>query len=118
MKRYAGICVGLLMTSIAAQAANIDPIDPAQCRVVTPSPLLDLPTNSEISAEVKRLMDDAIEVSQSTEIIESKKHAFTWANEAKAACGIAYGYLRTNTRDSEFISKCDCFHQRMEQYAN
>jgi hypothetical protein len=41
---------------------------------------------------------------------------FLWANEAKAACGIAYGYLKTSYRDDESIGKCGCFYDRMRQY--
>jgi hypothetical protein len=38
--------------------------------------------------------------------------------EAKVACGKAYGYLKTNYRDEDYINKCECFHSRMVEYMN
>ena len=34
------------------------------------------------------------------------------------ACGMAYGYLKTNYRDEDTLNKCECFHDRMVEYMN
>jgi len=103
----------------AAQAA--DPIygQPAgYCLQAENAQLLSIPDNASLSTEVVRLMDHAVDVSEDARWINSTQSVFVWASEAKAACGIAYGYLKTQTRDDEFLNKCECFHERMVQYMN
>lgn len=61
-------------------------------------------------------MNEAVGVADSDQWIHSTRPAFVWASEAKVACGKAYGYLRSNYRDEDYLNKCECFHQRMRQY--
>lgn len=103
----------------AAQAA--DPIygQPAgYCLHAENAQLLSIPDNASLSAEVVRLMDHAVGVSEDARWVNSSRPVFVWASEAKAACGIAYGYLKTQHRDDEFLNKCECFHERMVDYMN
>jgi hypothetical protein len=86
------------------------------CAYVQDSALMRIDSNARLSDEVVRLMNESIAVSESLRWIYSRSQAFTWASEAKVACGKAYGYLRNDYRDAEYISKCDCFHSRMLRY--
>lgn len=121
MKRLAAMFIFAmpLVAMPAAQAA--DPLygQPAgYCSYAGNAQLLSIADNARLSTEVVRLMDHAISVSEDVRWINSTQPTFVWANEAKAACGIAYGYLKTQHRDDEFLNKCECFHERMVQYMN
>lgn len=113
-----GLLVSLIAWSLlqsSALAADIG-APGAMCRIVGPSHLLTIESPTELSKEVVRLMTEAVNVADSDEWIDSRKAAFTWASEAKVACGKAYGYLKTNHRDEDYLNKCECFHQRMVNY--
>lgn len=99
----------------SAVAADLLPGE-AMCRVVGPSKLLTIESNAQLTDEVVRLMTEAVNVADSEEWISSRAHAFNWASEAKVACGKAYGYLRNDYRDEDYLNKCECFHQRMISY--
>jgi hypothetical protein len=101
----------------AAQSADLVtmPVTP-YCALAQNAQILHIPDNASLSSEVVRLMDESIAVSESPQWINSRRPAFIWASEAKAACGIAYGYLRASYRDHEFLNKCECFHARMLHY--
>ena len=88
------------------------------CRVAGTSNLLLTEDQSTLTSEVMRLMDEARAVANSSEWIYSSRPAFVWASEAKVACGKAYGYLRYNYRDEDYLNKCECFHSRMVEYMN
>jgi hypothetical protein len=87
----------------------------AQCIQSGPGQLISIENNAELTTEVVTLMTDAVNVADSDEWIDSRAPAFTWASEAKVACGKAYGYLQTGYRDDDTINKCECFHGRMRQ---
>jgi OmpA-OmpF porin, OOP family len=76
------------------------------------SPLLDRPI-TEIRSEVERRYDAAVAQTLAREIVAKNDPRYTWASEAKVACGIAIGYLKTKTIDEESINKCDEFARRM-----
>lgn len=109
-----GIVIALCL-STSAQAADLFG-SPNSCSVVTHSDLLSIADNGELSTEVVRYMTEAVNVADSSEYINSRSSAFTWATEAKVACGIAYGYLQYDHRDDDHINKCECFHSRMVDY--
>jgi hypothetical protein len=88
------------------------------CRVAGTSNLALEENVSTLKTEVVRLMDEAVSVAKSSEWVNSSRPAFVWASEAKVACGMAYGYLKTNYRDEDTLNKCECFHQRMVEYMN
>jgi len=103
----------------AAQAADPLYSQPAgYCLQAENAQLLSIPDNARLSTEVVRLMDHAVAVAEDSRWVNSSRPVFVWASEAKAACGIAYGYLKTEHRDDEFLNKCECFHERMVQYMN
>lgn len=121
MRRLATMfSLAVIMAAIpAAQAADPVYSQPAgYCQLVGNAQLLSIPDNASLSTEVVRLMDHAVGVSQDARWVNSSRPVFVWASEAKAACGIAYGYLKTQHRDDEFLNKCECFHERMVQYMN
>jgi len=78
--------------------------------------LLAIESNASLTTEVVRLMDEAVAVADSPQWINSGRPAFVWASEAKVACGKAYGYLRSEYRDEDYLNKCECFHARMVEY--
>jgi hypothetical protein len=87
------------------------------CRTVGTSNLV-LNDNIDLKSEVVKLMDESVAVANSSEWINSSRPAFVWASEAKVACGMAYGYLKTNYKDEDTLNKCECFHDRMVEYMN
>lgn len=89
-----------------------------QCQLATNSTLLNQSSNAALTEDVVRLMNEAVGVADDSQWINSRRPAFTWASEAKVACGKAYGYLQANYRDEDSINKCECFHTRMVQYMN
>lgn len=115
MKKTIGILAIFSLLVLPAKAADLFGA-PNLCPVVRPAHLLTIQSNADLTDEVVRMMTEAVNVADSTEWIDSQRHAFTWASEAKVACGKAYGYLRNNYRDDDYLNKCECFYQRMQQY--
>jgi len=107
----------LLATAVPAGAADLGE-GYAQCALATGSPLASQQSNAALSDEVVRLMNEAVGVADDPRWINSRQPAFTWASEAKVACGKAYGYLKASYRDEDWLNKCECFHSRMLQYMN
>ena len=101
-------------TGVTADLANLPPVD--YCPVAGTPNLVLTENMTELTSEVVRLMDESVAVAASSEWIYSSRPAFVWASEAKVACGMAYGYLRTNHKDEDTINKCECFHARMLEY--
>ncbi|UCI07287.1 hypothetical protein [Mesorhizobium sp. B1-1-8] len=86
------------------------------CRTVGTSNLVLTDNMVELKGQVVKLMDESIAVANSPEWINSSRPAFVWASEAKVACGMAYGYLKTSYKDEDTLNKCECFHDRMVEY--
>ncbi len=102
-----------------AQAADLLEDYRPQCiRAAAASSLLAEQSDAVLSDGIVRRMNEAVGVADDARWIHSRRPAFTWALEAKAACGKAYGYLRASYRDEETIGKCGCFHARMLQSMN
>lgn len=74
--------------------------------------LADMPMSS-LNGEVQRRYDDALATTQDPVILSSIASNFTWASEAKVQCGIALGFLKSNTRDRDSLSKCEKYHAMM-----
>lgn len=108
----------LLVAPVTIAADLVDVPAGPNCQYADGQQLLAIDDDARLSEEVVRLMDHAVAVSEDSRWINSSRPAFLWANEAKAACGIAYGYLKTRYRDDEFLGKCECFHARMVHYMN
>ena len=111
-----GAAVAMLLGTGALGAADMG--DYGLCKVAGNAALMSIETDAALTTEVVRLMDESVAVADSDRWIDSSRPAFTWASEAKVACGKAYGYLRGSYRDQEYLEKCECFHARMVQYMN
>ena len=121
MRKHIGLAVMAVFalfagSTMAADLAGVPSVD--YCAVAGTSNLVLTENMTELKSEVVRLMDESIAVADSDEWIYSSRPAFVWASEAKVACGKAYGYLKTNYRDEDYINKCECFHSRMVEYMN
>jgi hypothetical protein len=117
--RSLGLACLLSLAVTATQAADIIGAPAVEyCRVAGTSNLALEENVATLKAEVERLMDESVSVAKSSEWVNSSRPAFVWASEAKVACGMAYGYLKTNYRDEDTLNKCECFHQRMVEYMN
>lgn len=113
----AGFCaVSFVGQGIAADLSTVPDAD--YCAVAGTSNLVLTENIADLRGEVVRLMDESVAVADSSEWINSSRPVFVWASEAKVACGKAYGYLRTNYKDEDYINKCECFHSRMVEYMN
>ncbi len=113
MKKFLG---ALALLSLTVQGANAADLYGGYCQLVQPSQLLTIDNNKQLTDEVVRMMSEAVNVADDDKWIDNTSPTFTWASEAKVACGIAYGYLRTSTRDEDSLNRCECFHQRMVSY--
>ncbi|MFZ2099083.1 MAG: hypothetical protein WAU86_00795 [Oricola sp.] len=116
MKMKYSIIACMLAASIPAQAADLAGGSSDYCAVVQPASILAIENDNDLYAEIGRMMDEAVNVADSSPWIASQRHSFTWASEAKVACGKAYGYLKYDYRDDDTINKCECFYERMHQY--
>ena len=122
MKRCARLlasAAALLLAGSTGFAADIIEGPVADyCRTVGTSNLVLNDNIVDLKSEVVKLMDESVAVANSSEWINSSRPAFVWASEAKVACGMAYGYLKTNYKDEDTLNKCECFHERMVEYMN
>ncbi|MER8627886.1 hypothetical protein NKJ86_29565 [Mesorhizobium sp. M0025] len=122
MKRCARLlasAAALLLAGSTGFAADIIEGPVADyCRTVGTSNLVLNDNIVDLKSEVVKLMDESVAVANSSEWINSSRPAFVWASEAKVACGMAYGYLKTNYKDEDTLNKCECFHNRMVEYMN
>ena len=100
----------------AADLSTVQDVD--YCTIAGTSNLVLTENIAELRGEVVRLMDESVAVAKSPQWINSSRPVFVWASEAKAYCGMAFGYLRTNYKDEDTINKCECFHSRMVEYMN
>jgi len=89
---------------------------PGQCIHLHRSSILDLPSTSDMEAEVTSRFEHALEVSRAEPTVYSRSPLYPWANEAKIACGKAIGYFKGRETNVEMVSKCDCYYSRMVHY--
>lgn len=75
---------------------------------VTPATAQDGATASiaDLRSEMTRNYDAALATTLQRDVIAADDSRYTWASEAKVACGIAIGYLKHRTRDEETIARC------------
>ncbi len=112
---------GLVVLAFAGPASAADPVGTADvqyCRIASTSNLALTEDIGELRTEVVRLMDEAVAAANSPQWVNSSRPVFTWASEAKVACGKAYGYLKNSYRDEDYLNKCECFYDRMVEYMN
>lgn len=61
---------------------------------------------ADLRAEMTRNYDAALATTLRRDVIAADDSRYVWASEAKVACGIAIGYLKTRTIDDETIARC------------
>lgn len=103
MHTKTAVAVAALACSAIATAAQATPR----------SPILDAGSVSAIRSQVEQRYQAAVAATQAPDVVRSSDTRYIWASEAKVACGIAIGFLKTNTVDEESINKCDDFSRRM-----
>jgi outer membrane protein OmpA-like peptidoglycan-associated protein len=74
--------------------------------------LIDLPMD-QLRGAIQMRFDAALAATTDSSIVSATSDKFIWASEAKAHCGIALGYLKSNTRDPESIRRCSNAYDRM-----
>ena len=121
MMRKSAFAAALMALCVAMPAVAADITrDPGDICVPLPasSHLMTIESDAALTDEVVRMMNEAVAVADDPEWTAYSRPTFTWASEAKVACGIAYGYMQSSYRDEQFLTKCDCFHRRMQYYLN
>jgi OmpA-OmpF porin, OOP family len=74
--------------------------------------LLAMPKH-QMRQEVEQRYQAALKLTLDPAVINNRGDVYTWASEAKVACGIAIGFLKTGTVDADSVTKCDEFARRM-----
>ena len=62
--------------------------------------------NGSLRSEIQMRFDAALAASNETGVVAADDTRYIWANEAKAQCGIALGYLKSGTKDPVSVGKC------------
>lgn len=70
---------------------------------------------SELRSAVQMRYDAALGLTNDASIVAANDPRYTWASEAKAQCGIALGYLKSNTKDPVSLSKCGLAYDMMNR---
>lgn len=70
-----------------------------------------------LKSALQQRYDTALAATMDPAFVSASDSRFTWASEAKVQCGIALGYLKSNTRDEVSISKCELASRLMQQKA-
>lgn len=60
-----------------------------------------------LRTEIQQRYDAGLTLSTDPAIVAANDSRYVWANEAKAQCGIALGYLKSSTRDETSIGRCE-----------
>ena len=68
-----------------------------------------------LRSEIQQRYDAALALSTDPAIVSANNSRFVWANEAKAQCGIALGFLKSSTRDETSIGKCELAARMMNR---
>lgn len=59
-----------------------------------------------LRSEIQKRFDAGLAASNDTSVISADDPRYIWANETKAQCGIALGYLKSRTKDPVSIGRC------------
>jgi len=70
---------------------------------------------NSLRGEIQQRYNAALALSADPSIVSANDSRFMWANEAKAQCGIALGYLKSSTRDETSIGKCELAARMMNR---
>ena len=69
-----------------------------------------------IRSSVHQYFGESVVVAEDNRWVYNRSPVFTWATEAKVACGKAIGYFKAWILDAEYVQKCDCYYQRMRYF--
>ena len=61
----------------------------------------------ELRTEVRSRYDAALAMSIDPSVAAADTGSYAWASEAKVQCGIALGFLKSNSKDAESLRRCD-----------
>lgn len=61
----------------------------------------------ELRGEVQSRYDAALAMTTDRSVVAADNNVYAWASEAKVQCGIALGFLKSNSRDAESLRRCD-----------
>ena len=78
----------------------------AQPGVAMAQALADRPID-ELKTEVRSRYDAALAMSVDPAVTAADTGSYAWASEAKVQCGIAMGFLKSNSKDAESLRRCD-----------
>ena len=93
----------LKATAMAGTAAALALVLPGAASAQS---LVDLPV-SQLRGEVQTRYDAALAATNDASVVSAATNSYLWASEAKAQCGIALGFLKSNTKDDESLRRCD-----------
>ena len=72
---------------------------------------------ADLRSALAQRYDAAVALGRDPAVVSANDPRHIWANEAKAQCGIALGYLASDTRDDDSIAKCTRAHTMMGRTA-
>jgi outer membrane protein OmpA-like peptidoglycan-associated protein len=64
----------------------------------------------ELRTEVRSRYDAALAMTVDPAVAAADTGSYAWASEAKVQCGIALGFLKSNSKDAESLRRCDFAH--------
>ncbi len=67
----------------------------------------------QLRGEMRTRYDAALATSADPAVVSANNNIHTWASEAKVQCGIALGFLKSNTRDQDSLRRCDFAYNQM-----
>jgi len=70
---------------------------------------------SQLRTEVRTRYDAALARSIDPAVVRADNNIYTWANEAKVQCGIALGFLKSNTKDDDSLRRCELAYGMMNR---
>ena len=68
-----------------------------------------------LRGEMTTRYDAGLALTRDGAVVSADSPRFLWANQAKAQCGIALGFLKTGTKDAVSVGKCVDAANRMSQ---
>lgn len=89
----------------ATFVATVAAIPAAAAAQTSTSDLLAMSVN-ELNGEIGQRYNAALALSQNNGTVSADDPRYFWALQAKAQCGIALGFLKSNTKDPVSIGKC------------
>ena len=69
----------------------------------------------QLRGEVKSRYDAALAKTVEASTVAANDSVYAWASEAKVQCGIAMGFLKSNTKDAESLRRCDFAYGMMNR---